>query len=154
MSATAAIAVSGAAGFLGTHLVRGFEARGARVLPLVRSVEDRSPAGARPLEDALADPSILAGAEVLIHAAAVRHRYAVDAATYRSANVDLAVRAIRACAEAHVRRFVLISSVGVYGFPARLPVDEEHPYAPRTLYSATKVEAEVRARRAARDAGV
>jgi nucleoside-diphosphate-sugar epimerase len=68
--------------------------------------------------------------------------------------VDLAVRAMRACAEAGVRRFVHVSSVGVYGFPARLPVTEEHPYAPRTLYSATKVEAEMRARRAARDLGL
>ena len=38
-------AITGAAGFLGAHLVAGFEARGARVLPLVRAVEDRSPVG-------------------------------------------------------------------------------------------------------------
>ena len=33
---------------------------------------------------------------------------------------------------ARVPRFVLVSSTSVYGFPARLPVTEEHPYAPRT----------------------
>jgi len=49
---------------------------------------------------------------------------------------------------------VLVSSVAVYGFPARLPVTEEHPYAPRTASAAAKVEIEVRARRAARDAGL
>jgi nucleoside-diphosphate-sugar epimerase len=147
-------AVSGAAGFLGSHLVRGFEARGVRVLPLVRTVQDRSPGGARALEDALSEPSTLAGVDVFVHAAAVRHRYGVDAATYRSANVDLVARAMRVCADAGVRRFVLVSSVGVYGFPSRLPVTEDHPYAPRTLYSATKVEAEMRARRAARELGI
>jgi nucleoside-diphosphate-sugar epimerase len=147
-------AITGAAGFLGTHLVRGFESRGARVLPLVRTVEPRSPAGARALEEALASPAAFAGVDVVVHAAAVRHRYGVDAATYRSANVELVVRTIHACAEAGVRRFVLVSSVGVYGFPTRLPVTEEHPYAPRTLYSATKVEAEMRARRVARELGI
>ncbi len=38
----------------------------------------------------------------------------------------------RAAGAARVSRFVLVSSVGVYGFPSRLPVTEEHPYAPRT----------------------
>jgi nucleoside-diphosphate-sugar epimerase len=147
-------AITGAAGFLGTHLVRGFEGRGARVRPLVRQVRGRSPAGSRTLHEALATPSLLEGVDVVVHAAAVRHRYGVDSATYRDANVDLVERAMRASAQAGVRRFVLVSSVGVYGFPVRLPVTEEHPYAPRTIYSATKVEAEMRARRAARELGI
>jgi nucleoside-diphosphate-sugar epimerase len=147
-------AITGAAGFLGAHLVRGFEARGARVLPLVRSVGDRSPAGARALDSALASPSTLVGLDVVVHAAAVRHRHGVDASTYRVSNVDLVERALRAAAGARVRRFVFVSSVGVYGFPVRLPVTEEHPYAPRTLYAAAKVEGEMRARRAARELGV
>ncbi|MBV9949145.1 MAG: NAD(P)-dependent oxidoreductase, partial [Myxococcales bacterium] len=145
------VAISGAGGFLGAHLVRGFDARGVRVLPLVRAVDDRSPASAVPLGDALGAPSLLRGVDVFVHASAVRHRHGVDAATYRTSNVDLVERALRAAAAAGVRRFVLVSSVGVYGFPVRLPVTEEHPYAPRTLYAATKVEAEMRARRAARD---
>ena len=144
-------AITGAAGFLGVHLVRGFEARGANVLPLVRSVEQRSAAGARSLESVLADPSALRGLDVVVHAAAVRHRHGVAVGEYRASNVELVQRALRASAEGGVRRFVFISSVGVYGFPTRLPVTEEHAYAPRTLYSATKVEAEMRARRAARD---
>jgi nucleoside-diphosphate-sugar epimerase len=147
-------AVTGAAGFLGTHLVRGLEARGARVLPLVRAVEGRSPAGARALADVLEAPALLEGTDVVVHAAAVRHRHGIDAATYRASNVDLVERLLRASADARVRRLVLVSSVGVYGFPSRLPVRELHPYAPRTLYAATKVEAEMRARRAARDLGV
>ena len=72
------VAITGAAGFLGLHLVRGFEARGASVLPLVRLVEDRSPAEARALESALADPSAFRGLDVLVHSAAVRHRHGVD----------------------------------------------------------------------------
>ncbi len=150
-SASGAAAISGAAGFLGAHLVRGFDARGWRVLPLVRVVEGHSPAGARVLEDVVTDPRGLEGIDTFIHSAAVRHRYGVDLATYHASNVDLVERAMRACAQAGVRRFVFVSSVGVYGFPSRLPITEEHAYAPRTSYSGTKVEAEMRARRVARE---
>src|SRR6185312_10115569 len=108
-------------------------------------------AGARVLADVLADPAILAGTDVFIHSAAVRHRHGVDAATYRASNVDLVEQAIRASAAAGVKRFLFVSSVGVYAFPQRLPVDEEFTYAPRTSYAGTKVEAEMRARRVARD---
>jgi nucleoside-diphosphate-sugar epimerase len=148
------VAITGAVGFLGTHLARGFEARGARVLPLVRAVADRSPAGARALDAVLEAPALLEGVDVLVHAAAVRHRHGVEASTYRESNVDLVERALRASAVAGVKRFVFVSSVGVYGFPSRLPVTEAHPYAPRTLYSATKVEAEMRARRTAGEVGI
>jgi nucleoside-diphosphate-sugar epimerase len=148
------LAVTGAAGFIGSHLVRGFDARGSRVLPLVRTVTGRSPAGARVLDDALADPSTLSGVEVLVHAAAVRHRHGVDVGEYRASNIELVERTMKACKAAGVRRFVLVSSVGVHGFPARLPVTESHPYAPRTMYAATKVEAEMRARRMALQLGI
>lgn len=147
-------AITGAAGFLGAHLVRGFEGRGARVLPLVRSAGDRSPAGARTLDSALLDSSAFTEIDVVVHAAAVRHKHGIDAPTYRSSNVDLVERTLRVAAKARVRRFVLVSSVEVYGFPPRLPVTEDYPYAPRALHAALKVEAEMRARRAARELGI
>jgi nucleoside-diphosphate-sugar epimerase len=149
---TGGAAVIGAGGFLGAHLVRGFEARGARVLPVVRAVEERSPSGARAFDEVVERPGLLSGVEVVVHVAAVRPRHGADsAAEARTANLDLVERAMRATAKAAVRRFVLVSSVSVYGFPARLPVTEEHPYAPRTARAATLVEAEMRARRTARE---
>ncbi len=148
---TRTVAISGAAGFLGQHLVHGFDARGVRVLPLVRVVEGGSPANARVLEDACADPSALTGVDTFVHAATVRLRNGVDAPADHAANVDGIERAMRACAAAGVRRFVFVSCVGVYGFPARLPVAEGHPYAPRTSSSGAKVEAEMRARRVVRE---
>ena len=90
----ARVAVTGAAGFIGSHLVRGFDARGASVLPLVRTVEEQSSADARALEDALVDASILRGVDVVVHSAAVRHRYGVGEAGYRTSNVDLVERAM------------------------------------------------------------
>jgi nucleoside-diphosphate-sugar epimerase len=148
---TSTVAISGAAGFLGAHLVRGFDARGVRVLPLVRVVEGRSPAGARVLDEVCADPSALSGVDVFVHAAVERLRHGGDGAAEVAPNVEGVERAMHACAAAGVRRFVFVSCVGVYGYPVRLPVTEEHPYAPRAPYSGMKVEAEMRARRVARD---
>jgi nucleoside-diphosphate-sugar epimerase len=65
----------------------------------------------------------------------------VGAADYRASNVELVEKLLRA-AQGKVKRFVYVSSVGVYGFPDHLPITEETPFAPVTLYSATKVEAE------------
>ncbi len=133
--------VTGAAGFLGVHLRQALEAQGTSVLPVVREVVPGGPAGAVALSAVLADPALLEGYDVLIHAAAVRHRHGVSATAYRASNVDLVQDLLNACA-GRVRRFVLISSVGVYGFPSRLPIREDHPFSPRTLYGVTKVEAE------------
>jgi nucleoside-diphosphate-sugar epimerase len=154
MGVITSAAITGAAGFVGAHLARGFGDRGVRVLSLVRKLESHSPTGAVEIETALGDPARLEGVDVVVHSAAVRHRHGVDAATYRVSNVDLVERVIRAAGAARVPRFVFISSVGVYGFPALLPVTEAHPYAPRTLYSVTKVEAEARARSVASEVGV
>jgi nucleoside-diphosphate-sugar epimerase len=134
--------------------VRGFEARGARVQAIVRTLQVRSPAGALASNEALADPGSLRGADVLVHAAAVPVRHRADAAGARSANLDLLERAMRAAASAGIRRFVLVGSVAVYGYSPRLPITEDHPYAPRTPQAAIKVELEVRARRAARELGL
>lgn len=158
MGGISSAAITGAAGFLGRHLVRGFEARGARVLPLVRTLDDAGagfvPRGARTLELAWSEPALLEGVDVVVHAGGLRDRYGVDGATYRAANVELTERTMRAAAKAGVRRFVLVSCVSVYGFPPRLPVNEEYPYAPRTLQAATKVESEMRAKRAAHELGL
>ena len=147
------IAVTGAGGFLGGHLARGLRAEGLDVLPLVRAARGSDPEGARVLAEVLAAPAALQGVDVVVHAAAVRHRYGVGEEAYREANVALAEAVLRAAA-GRARRFVYVSSVGVYGWPDRLPVDESFPFAPRTTYSASKVVAEGVVARVARDLGV
>lgn len=134
------VAVTGAAGFLGGHLVRAARERGADSLAIVREPKG---AGEVSMASVLADPGALRGTDVLVHAAAIRHRHGADARAYRASNVDLVRELVRAAA-GRVGRFVLVSSVGVYGFPPErdLPITEATPFAPRTLYSQTKIEAE------------
>jgi nucleoside-diphosphate-sugar epimerase len=137
------VVVTGAAGFLGAHLVRRAKARGADALSVVRATRGGPERGVVAMPGLLADPGLLDGTDVLVHAAAIRHRYGADPASYRASNVDLVEALLRAAA-GRVRRFLYVSSVGVYGFPPpeALPIDERTPFAPRTLYSQTKIEAE------------
>jgi nucleoside-diphosphate-sugar epimerase len=146
-------AVTGAAGFVGAHLVAALREAGHDVLPVVREPRPTDPEGARALADVLVTPAVFAGLDSVIHAAAVRHRYGVGEAAYREANVGLTESVLRAAA-GRARRFVHVSSVGVYGWPKRLPIDESFPFAPRGAYSASKVEAERVVARVAREIGI
>lgn len=132
------VVVTGAGGFLGGHLVHDARGAGAEVVPVVREARG---AGEHAMRAVLADPSVLAGTDLLVHSAAIRHRYGASPSSYRASNVDL-VEALLRASQGRVRRFLYVSSVGVYGFPAALPVSERTPFEPRTLYSATKIEAE------------
>lgn len=136
------LAVTGARGFLGSHLVRRIVDEGGCALSVVRSVPSAATStDVVAMDRLLADPSRLDGADALIHAAAIRHRHGADARAYRATNIDLVEALLRASA-GRVGRLVFVSSVGVYGFPDDLPITERTPLAPRTLYSQTKIEAE------------
>lgn len=144
------VVVTGAAGFLGNHLVAHAASEGAVATAVVR--EPKHP-GSVAMAELLRDPSRLDGADVLIHAAAIRHRHGTSPSDYRASNVDLVDALVRAAA-GRVGRFVHVSSVGVYGFPTKLPITEATPFAPRTLYSQTKIEAEKLVARLAKSLGL
>jgi UDP-glucose 4-epimerase len=131
------VAVTGANGFLGRHLVETVSREGGSALGVVREAAP----GRASMSELLANPALLDGTDVLVHAAAIRHRHGASPASYQASNVDLVGALVRAAA-GRVGRFVHVSSVGVYGFPTVLPVTERTPFAPRTLYSQTKIEAE------------
>ena len=46
------------------------------------------------------------------------------------------------CKRRGVRRFVYAGSMGVYGDPHYMPVDENHPLSPKSFYAAAKASAE------------
>jgi UDP-glucose 4-epimerase len=149
--------VTGAAGFIGSHLtdrllaagheVTGFDnfstgfrefVEGARKSPCFRLVE-----GDLLDRDALA--RAMAGAEFVFHLAAnadVRHgpehpRRDLEQNTIATANV---LEAMRACG---ARRIVFASTGSVYGEPHVFPTPEEAPFPVQTsLYAASKLAAE------------
>ncbi|RLK24862.1 nucleoside-diphosphate-sugar epimerase [Micromonospora sp. M71_S20] len=133
------IAITGAAGMLGSRLVDRLGADGHHV----RGVDLRPENGVTHVGD-VRDARLLdrafAGATVVIHCAAALPSYPAD--QIRSVTVE-GTRAVFAAAErAAVARVVHVSSTAVYGLPTRVPTPEEHPHAPVDTYSAAKAAAE------------
>jgi nucleoside-diphosphate-sugar epimerase len=141
------VAISGGAGFLGLHLARRLRADGCSVRTLdVAPLDDAGlEAGVEHLvadiRDERAAARLLAGAEVLVHAAAALPIQASRSAI-TSVNVGGTATAMAAAREAGVRRVVFVSSTAVYGVPDRHPIHEEDPLVGVGAYGESKIAAE------------
>jgi nucleoside-diphosphate-sugar epimerase len=140
-------AISGGAGFLGLHLARRLlaEGHGVRTLDLAplddaeleRDVDElrgdvRDPAAAR---------GLVAGAEVLVHAAAALPIRG-SRSEIRSVNVHGTATLLAAALDTGVRRVVHISTTAVYGIPEAHPIGEDAPLQGVGHYGRSKIEAE------------
>lgn len=140
--------VTGASGFVGSHIVDELLLRGARVRALVRGSSSRRWLEGKPVEVAdcsFDDPSSLAraveGAEWIVHAAGlIRAR---SAAEFHEANVRGTERLLRAADAGSVRRFLYISSQAAAGPSAegRPVTEEQHPH-PISAYGESKLRGE------------
>ena len=106
--------------------------------------------------DADAVDHAAAGAEVIIHLAALLH--VVDPpptmrAEYERINIEGTRVVMDAARREGVARVVLMSTIAVYGYAGRLLLDEESPAVPDTLYGETKLAAERLALAGISDAG-
>lgn len=141
--------VTGATGFVGSHLVQQLLERGHEVSALVRSPERAAPLGARGVRliagdlasvDAIAEA--VAEQDVIYHAAAMTG--ARNEAEFLAANRDGTSRMIEAAVHAAVPRFVHISSAAAGG-PSSSGVPRtglQEPDAPVTMYGRSKLAAE------------
>jgi nucleoside-diphosphate-sugar epimerase len=142
--------VTGASGFLGSHLAEALVTGGRRVRALVRSQSPRShldEAGIECAEGALEDVGSLRGAlsgvERVFHCAALAADWGPREA-FRAANVRGLENILEVALQSGVERFVHVSTTDVYGYPNR-PVDETFPFRRRGFpYGDTKIEAEER----------
>jgi len=141
------VAISGGAGFLGLHLSRrlladGHAVRSLDLAPLDDAELERSVEELRgDIRDGRSAAELVAGAEVLVHAAAALPIQAARE-SIRSVNVDGTATLLAAALEAGVQRVVLISSTAVYGVPERHPIYEGDPLVGVGAYGASKIEAE------------
>ncbi len=147
------VLVTGAAGFVGGHLVAHLAEAGFRVKVLARDFARLAGSAARacdalPAELTLAsEPSAwvapLESVAVCYHLAGIAHRSA-SAEQLRAVNEEAAVRLASAAGQAGVGRFVMLSSVKVLGDVSRAPLPETAAYAPADAYGASKMRAEQR----------
>lgn len=153
--------VTGAAGFVGSHLSEALLARGDEVVGVDcftdyydRADKEHNLAGSREHarfslveQDLLtADLTALLGdVDLVFHQAAqpgVRLSWRDGFATYVSANVLATQRLLEACRESDVRRVVYASSSSVYGNRPAYPTTESDPTQPYSPYGVTKLAAE------------
>lgn len=143
------IAITGANGFAGSYLCQALEKAGNSIRPLDRG--ERNRAGYGDLSDSVQWDPLLAGADSVIHCAAMAHVPISDLSDAGEArrrlfriNCDAVVDLAEACVRNRVRRLVFLSSVKVYGeqSPSGQPWSEEAPLKPADLYGHSKVQAE------------
>ena len=147
------ILITGATGFIGARLAAVCRARGDDVVALGQTntaIERFRKEQLRDLDidvlpvaiDARAElAASLRGVELVIHLAAAQHEANVPDQHFRNVNVEGTRRLLEACVEADVGRFVLGSTIGVYGSPGG-EVDESTPVRPDNIYGKTKLEGE------------
>jgi UDP-glucuronate 4-epimerase len=171
------VLVTGAAGFIGSTLVDALLARGDEVIGLDNfdpyydpAIKRRNLDAARKnprfrlMEGDILDSSFLGdiirnwNPEGVVHlAAAVSNRQSLHSDTdghYFRVNVRGTDCLINACTGASVRSFVYVSTGNVYDHRSSVPFQEEAtPVHPRTPYSRSKREAEIRVLEAAGNGG-
>lgn len=139
--------VTGATGFVGTHLVRALRETGVAVTALARS---RSRAaslereGVQVVLGTLNDPSVLhdacQGQQVVFHVAGVVS--ALDEQGYNAVNRDGTAALLEAATRAGVGRFVYLSSLAAAGPSAPGVPHREIRSAPVTAYGRSKLAGE------------
>lgn len=118
------VLLTGASGFVGSHLMDALLTQGRSVRCLVRKSSRRLLAG-RPVEivegdltDEGAVRAAVEGADVVYHCAADYRLWVPDPAAMYASNVEGTRNVLRACAETGVRRVVYTSTVGALGLHA------------------------------------
>lgn len=153
------VLVTGAGGFVGSHLVEALlsEGRSVRAMVSYRSngdsgwLRDLPPVANGRLEIVRADirdtVSVRAAMDkcsIVFHLASlvsIPHSYEAPA-TYVQTNVQGTLNLLQAASEANVERFLHVSSSEVYGTAVEVPMTEQHPLAARSPYAATKIAGE------------
>jgi len=145
--------VTGGAGFIGSHIVDAYLARGWRVTVIdnLSSGERRNLNPRATLREFdIRDPRLR---EVILelrpdvvnhHAAQIDLRHSVsDPAFDAEVNVVGSVRLLQASVDAAVKRFIFASTGGaIYGEPLTVPQDETHPAVPLSPYGCAKLSVE------------
>jgi len=154
------VLVTGADGFIGSHLTERLAREGARVRALVYYnsfghwgwLDETDSALMKNIEIFLGDirdanraSEAVEGQEMVFHLAsliAIPYSYhAPD--SYVQTNIGGTLNILNACRKMGVDRIIHTSTSEVYGTAQYVPIDEKHPLQPQSPYSATKIGADM-----------
>ena len=144
------VLITGAGGFIGSHLVEDQLRRGRQVTAVDLHVSTLESFEADPRLQVLAgdftdrlwfDP-YLEGHDVCFHLASAHLEKGVSDDYFWQVNVKGTRQFVEQCHAAGITRFVHCSSVGVYGDIENPPADENSPYHPDVAYEKSKLAGE------------
>jgi len=153
------VLVTGAGGFIGSHLVERLAELGAQVRALVRynsrndwGLLELLPAATKDeiqvVQGDLTDPHsttrLVQGCRIIFHLAAlIAIPYSYTAPThYVATNCGGTVNLLEAARQHEVERFIHTSTSETYGTALYTPIDEAHPLRGQSPYAASKIGAD------------
>ena len=150
------VLVTGADGFIGSHLVELLLSEGYSVRALSQYnsfnywgwLDDMHHDNLEVVCGDVRDPNycreIVRGCDTVLHLAAliaIPYSY-VAPDSYVDTNIKGTLNICQACRDLGVERLVVTSTSEVYGTALYVPIDEKHPRQPQSPYSATKIGAD------------
>jgi NAD dependent epimerase/dehydratase len=150
------VLVTGAGGFIGSHVVEQLVGLGAEVTGFIRYkasgdlgtinyLPEPVRSAVKVVSGDLADPataaSLVRGQEVVLHLAAlvgIPYSYVHPVEVLRT-NTLATGFLLEACRQQGIERMVCLSTSEVYGTALYAPIDEEHPLQAQSPYAASKI---------------
>lgn len=157
-SSSGRVLVTGGAGFIGSELVRQLVTGGHEVVAVDNLVNgrrsnlaglpaDRCTLLEADVRDGAAMAAALRRVDVLFHLACLGVRHSIHAPQENhDVNATATLALLSLARETGVGRFVQVSTSEVYGTARQVPMTEDHPTFPLTVYGASKLAAECYAR--------
>jgi nucleoside-diphosphate-sugar epimerase len=148
------ILMTGATGFIGSRLLDAFSCEKIRILGrsqpkfFMGEVVNKAINASEDYTDCFID------IDAVIHLAAVAHNNSSDLNFIKEVNVRGTLNLARQAAEAGVKRFVFISSIGVLGSHTEKPFCEQSPELPHSEYAQSKLDAEKELQELSKETGL
>ena len=151
------VLVTGGCGFIGSALVEVLISRGALVTVvdnLVTGKKENLPSNFDhaffhevDVRDTIEMKSLLKDVQIVFHLACLGVRHSIhDPNENNEVNATATLNLLNICNQLDLERFVHVSTSEVYGTAMQIPMDENTPAFPHTIYGSSKLAGECHAR--------